>query len=212
MRLRMIGNGYDWPVEDLHRWVAEGLTHAQIAELLGGINPKLVSKACKRYGVQSQRRGPRSGPGHPEWKGGVQIDKHGYRLVWVGPDDPMACMARKSGRNRRSHYGYVPEHRLVMARHLGRPLESKEVVHHKNNVNDDNRIENLELFASNAEHLRHELTGKCPKWSEDGRRRILAAHPKRKSIPSSQGQDVHENSQSVDHSTSKPDKDPHGLS
>lgn len=48
--------------------------------------------------------------------------------------------------------GYVLEHRLVIEEHLGRFLESDEVIHHKNQVRDDNRLENLELFTDQNRH------------------------------------------------------------
>lgn len=66
---------------------------------------------------------------------------NGYIMIWVGKDHPMA-----------NADGFVYEHRLVMAAELGRDLLPTEVVHHLNAVKDDNRPENLQLFASNAEH------------------------------------------------------------
>jgi HNH endonuclease len=63
----------------------------------------------------------------------------GYVQIVVPLDDPLILMADKRGR--------IFEHRLVMARHLGRVLLSEEHVHHRNGDKQDNRLENLELTS-----------------------------------------------------------------
>ena len=80
------------------------------------------------------------------WRGGRYKDPEGYIQIRLRPDDPFYSMV-----NRKRHS--TPEHRLVMARHLDRPLERWEVVHHKNQIKDDNRLENLELLPHQAQHM-----------------------------------------------------------
>ena len=50
---------------------------------------------------------------------------------------------------------YIPQSRLVAGKILGRYLTKQEVIHHINGIKDDDRIENLYLFPSNSEHMRH---------------------------------------------------------
>jgi len=56
-------------------------------------------------------------------------------------------------------------HRHVMEIHLGRPLAGEENVHHINHDRADNRIENLKLYSTKAEHTREE--GHKPKSKYD---------------------------------------------
>ena len=49
--------------------------------------------------------------------------------------------------------GYIAEHRAVWIDAHG-TIPPGAVIHHKNNVKDDNILDNLELYCTNAEHRR----------------------------------------------------------
>ena len=67
-------------------------------------------------------------------KGEGYLNKKGYRLF---------VRKKTDGKGYIRKYGHV----LEMEKFLGRNLYANERVHHKNGIRDDNRIENLELWA-----------------------------------------------------------------
>lgn len=83
----------------------------------------------------------------PRWKGGRKIRRDGYSFVVAPPGHPNPSYVKPSG------IAYVLEHRHVMEQHLGRYLDPAEVVHHKDGDRTNNAIDNLELFASQADHV-----------------------------------------------------------
>jgi hypothetical protein len=68
----------------------------------------------------------------------------GYVRVSISKSSPYYQMADKDG--------LVIEHRLVMAKHLGRCLQSNELVHHKDGNKLNNDIGNLEI-TSKGKHI-----------------------------------------------------------
>ena len=111
-----------------------------------GTNRESVRKyLLKRYTPKQKRaivrknvRWP-TGQHSPNWKGGREITKDGYVVLWL------------------SRREKILEHRLVMEKHLGRKLKRSEVIHHINGNNADNRIKNLQLTNFAEEIKRHKV-------------------------------------------------------
>lgn len=143
---------------ELVRMAERGDSIQEMATALG-TNRKTVARYIREHQIQrpAHRQHPQGmgrntrGPNNPAWKGGRQIDKSGYVLLWM-PDHPQA-----------NRHGQVREHRIVMERKLGRPLTRHEVVDHIDGNTGNNCPSNLRLFPNNGEHLRVTMTGvPCP--------------------------------------------------
>lgn len=107
---------------------------------------KYIWQACADCGLERwvmlQGGKPNSFKCHQCGAIGGGSHHNGYIIVRLHKTDPLYPMA---GSRRR-----IREHRLVMARHLGRCLQSWETVHHINGIRDDNRIENLQLVSAHS--------------------------------------------------------------
>ena len=109
------------------------------------VKPYKGNQRCRRCSNKAFPRLPHGrGDASPHWKGGKIITRDGYIMIRLQPDDFFYPMTNSKP--------YVPEHRLVMAKHLNRCLLDWEIVHHRNGIKDDNRIENLELLPSPYKH------------------------------------------------------------
>lgn len=109
------------------------------------VTVKVISNILKRNGVPARKAAKRDQTGEKNlmWKGGKTKNKAGYILV------------RKTDHPNASKRGLVMEHRIVMEDHIKRILKPNEVVHHKNFIKDDNRIENLELMTHSDHQTLH---------------------------------------------------------
>jgi len=100
------------------------------------------------------------GENHFNWKGGRIKKSCGYVLVKI--PNPFPIME--------DNRGYIREHRLVMAQYLDRPLKDWEIVHHRNHIRNDNRIENLRLHEISDHQAITILETKIKKLEEEIKR------------------------------------------
>ena len=104
---------------------------------------KNIAKFCCKSCLAKSKIGKKNS----SWKGGKINRKNGYVFVYY-PKHPFA------------KDNYIMEHRLVMERYINRFLYPNEVVHHRNGIKNDNRIENLILYDNQSLHVKeHKKNG-----------------------------------------------------
>ena len=100
-----------------------------------------TSRQCRTCGSKAAGA-KRSGPNNYAWKGGRSKDKWGYVLLLVAPEAPKG-------------HRYQFEHRLVWEAANG-PIPAGVIIHHRNGIKDDNRLENLEAMPRRKHNHRHD--------------------------------------------------------
>lgn len=137
VRLRRNGvksrSNSDYPITDKQREARRKNGASTLGRKRTPETCKKVSEAKKKYRKRSDY----------EFGGHEKLNDTGYYRVFV-PDHPFA-----------SADGFVLKHRLIMERAIGRYLLPGEVVHHKNGIRTDNRIENLQLMTKREHDAYH---------------------------------------------------------
>ena len=119
------------------KYYKEKLRVSEIAKECG-VNITTISRWAAKFKIREIRpyKGSHKEPKAPYWKGGRYQDNTSGR-VWIYNPDHPSCTKK----------GYILEYRLVMEKFIGRYLRPNEIIHHKNKIVDDNRLENLEIIV-----------------------------------------------------------------
>jgi len=122
---------------EIIQYYHEGLSQEAIGKKLGYSQTK-ISAVIKAKGLPTKLMKTRN----HRWKGGKNFHQ-GYVKVYVHAleeTDRKLARAMSPGDQQ-----YIPEHRLIMSRYLGRPLRQDETVHHIDEDKTNNDLSNLQL-------------------------------------------------------------------
>jgi len=122
----------------------KGFSTHEIAQKLS-TNQQHVWRWMKKYNIQLRSFISAAKNRKGKFNNKRKRSTQGYILIYY-PKHPKA-----------DRYGYILEHRLKMEKKLGHYLTFNEIVHHKNGIKNDNRLNNLQLL-SRSEHSK--LTSK----------------------------------------------------
>lgn len=112
------------------------ISQSQIAKIVG-VSQSVISRVFRKNKLTPHKHQAPKRELSPFWKGGVTY-RDGY-VYEMSDEFPTMCQTT----------GYIPQHRLVMARYLGRSLYDFETVHHIDNNRKNNELSNLQLRIGN---------------------------------------------------------------
>jgi hypothetical protein len=124
------------PTEEQKAEIISRYNAGETAKAIGAslkVDPKTFQKWMIICNLEPRKP---QGEQHTNWKGGEHM-REGRKHILLKPGDPMYSMVNS--------ISYVLEHRLILARKLGRPLTNKETVHHIDLNPQNNDPANLEL-------------------------------------------------------------------
>lgn len=127
------GSGPKEIVDSILAMWAQGMSQSRIG-IAVGMGQTKIGKILKKNGIMPVERRGRQNNGC--YKGG-RWEHDGYIKILLDYDDPLMPMSDAACT--------VLEHRLVMARYLGRMLLPSETVHHIDGNGKNNDISNLQL-------------------------------------------------------------------
>lgn len=130
---------------EILRLFTEDLTIKDVASIIGVSVGTVHSLWQQQYGVEAckeRRSRLTSGEKHHNWKGGVTTTAKGYRLIRA-PEWYTGCV---------DDAGRAPEHMVNWCMFNGKTeVPEGHIIHHRNEIKDDNTEDNLELL-SKSEH------------------------------------------------------------
>jgi predicted DNA-binding protein YlxM (UPF0122 family) len=120
------------------RYYGDNMTISEMADA-AGVGDASIIRQMDRRGIERRPNYVTRVLRNPG-AGFVQADARGYEMIKHSVKD---------------HTYNFPIHRLLAIAEYGYEVVKGAVVHHKNGIKWDNRPDNIELFDSQAEHMKH---------------------------------------------------------
>lgn len=169
----MVSKIDDKTLEKIKKY-SDGIHMTKEIARICGISKDTVHRYQKKLNLKKRgRTGTPRYSSHHNFQHGRSVDKDGYVLIPCGPEHPnVRKLPNRLG-------GRILEHRIMAEIKIGRLLTKEEVVDHIDGCALNNHPNNLRVFSRNSDHLKATLTSKVPKWSHEGKQKIILArwHP-----------------------------------